>query len=431
MGDILVLSYVLLAWGLNLHEGMYTPRAFFLVAIAYVLIACVLIALPALKKKPNSLVPSITALVAGASVLLTLQYTSSPLLYPASSWFETAVHATNAVVLCITLLQSIALFPKIRSGLLGLATVTALALRLFIPIASPEPLVDVHSLSQQSAEHMRLGNNPYTAPMNDIYHGSFRTVEHYAYPPASLYPQFVGYVLFGDIRYALIAAEFLFVWILWIQLRKTRWPADKAFLLLLLFLYHPRGMFVLEQGWMEPMMLGAFSLTLLLLQRSKKMLAAVTYGWFLASKQSVLLLLLPYVIVEKRPWRWLMVAIAGLLTLIPFALWDMESLWNNGILFGQNTWLRTDSLSLGSFLHPYIGETGTHAMLFIGAAAAIALTLRFRRAGLPGFVSACVLTLFSILVLGSHAFCNFYYLAGGMLLTLFAVYDPKEYSVRA
>ena len=149
------------------------------------------------------------------------------------------------------------------------AVVAGFGLRLAMLVVSPSPVIDVFVQFQESAQHLLAGLNPYTVPFSDVYHGTHDYGYHalgYAYPPANLLLQTVAYGLAGDVRYGCIAAEIVVA----IALYRVARPAPGRLvpmLVVLLFLFHPRGLFVIEQGWTEPFIAGAFGLFLWLRDR--------------------------------------------------------------------------------------------------------------------------------------------------------------------
>src|SRR5262249_365127 len=131
----------------------------------------------------------------------------------------------------------------------------AFVLRALIPWGSPAPIIDVFVMFQESAQHALHGLNPYSTPVSDVYQGSQDFGYHiwgYAYLPTNLYAHVLAYAAFGDVRYGYVVAEAVCVGVLWWLGRHTG-QRVVAELVVLLFLFHPRGLFVLEQAWTEPL----------------------------------------------------------------------------------------------------------------------------------------------------------------------------------
>lgn len=420
VGDCLVLSYVLLGWAMHKNNGMYSPEALVLLCGSSLFFCGALL----VRKRKKQLLHTGLPLM-GLLVFFSLNMQSAPVLYLQLPWFERYVHAANMFFFLALPLVYVGLgnLTKLRSFLFRCAVFAAFLFRLLLPFASPAPQIDVFTITQDAAAHMLRGESPYSARLKDVYDGSTGSwgyvMEHYTYPPASLYPQLLAYDSTLDVRFALIAAEALFVCVLWRMFSSHRMRLH-AELSTLLFLYHPRSLFVLEQGWNEPLLLGALSLFLVLSIQKRSFLAAFVYGYFLALKQYLVFLFLPYFILERK---WKLIAVTLLTTgatLLPFLFWDPHGLLEQGILFQLQTPFRADSLSLPSFLHPFVGHTTKLLGMIVGLLAGAVSSFYFRRERLSGFLWAVTLTSFLLFLFGGQAFCNYYYFLGGLILLLLA-----------
>lgn len=421
-GDFLMLAYVLIGWGLNVSNGMYDAKAYMLMFGGFILLAMGIVLLHVRKTRASAL-PSLSVLLLGLLSFLSLNLTSlTPAMY--LRWTVYGNHFRTAIMVLLPIIPLLFVpwqpLMRVRPYAVFAIVLIAFAFRLVLPFASPEPIIDVFAMSQQSSRHLLQGRNPYVAHIRDVYEGRGReklgyVIKHYTYPPASLYPQAAAFALTGDVRYVFVAAEGIFLFILW-WLGRKRWPAELLQLLMLLFLFHPRGLFVLEHGWTEPLLLCSLALFVLLWSRNKRTAALMTYGYFLAIKQYTVFFALPLLILERNWRRLLLVALTALATFLPFALWDGKSLWEQGILFQFLAPYRPDSLSLANVLRPWVGELSMIWSTFTGATMTIMTSWLLRRHGMRGFLQACTLTFGAILVLGSWAFANYYYFLSGMIL---------------
>lgn len=430
-GDYFLLAYTVIGWGLNISNGRYAVSAYILMACALVLLTTGTIVWQMGKGSERTIPSSSTLLISLLSFLFLNLTASSSGLYVEWEAFERHFWTTNVVLLLLVpILYTPARFPaRLRSSLCWSIVAVAFTFRLLLPFASPAPNIDVFSMSQQSSQHLLSGRNPYLVHIRDVYEGMGQlgyVIKHYTYPPASLYPQVAVYAVARDVRYAFVLAEAIFLFILW-RLVRSRWPSPHVELLLLLFLFHPRGIFILEQSWIEPLLLASFALFVFLWSTARKTAALLTYGFFLALKQYTVFFILPFLLIlERRLSRLSTVALMGFLTLLPFAVWHWRSLWEQGLLFQLLAPFRDDSLSLGTLLLPWMGELG---MQWSGIPAVIVMigsSVLLRRQGMRGFLQACTLTLASILVLGSWAFANYYYFLSGLILLTAASLGRSE-----
>jgi len=312
------------------------------------------------------------------------------------------------------------------------AVAAGFALRLAMPVVSPSPVIDVFAQFQESAQHLLAGLNPYTVPFSDVYRGThdygYRTFG-YAYLPANILPQTVSYWLTGDIRYGCIAAEAMVA----VALYRIARPAPgrlAPMLVVLLFLFHPRGLYVIEQAWTEPFIAGAFALFLWLRDRTPGSLwPAAAYGYMLSLKQYLVYFVLHLFMIERRPKALAAAAATGFLTLVPFLVWNPASLFTYGVMFQLETPFRPDGLTVVTLLYRLFGFTaGKWLAALVGLAVGVYTYWRFIGLGLPGYLLAVTLTTYAIFLFGSQAFCNYYYLVSVLSLFVLAVHDRPEVS---
>lgn len=305
------------------------------------------------------------------------------------------------------------------------AIVAGFGLRLGMLAASPSPVVDVFVEFQESARNLLAGLNPYTVPVADVYHGTRDYGYHllgYAYLPGNLLLQTAAYALTGDFRYGCIAAEAVVA----SSLYRVARPATgrlAPMLIVILFLFHPRGLFVIEQGWTEPFVAGAFALFLWWRERRPESpWPAAAYGYLLSLKQYLVYFVLHLFMIERR-WKALAAAaVTALLTLVPFLIWDPVSFYTYGVRFQIQTTFRPDGLTIVALLYRLFGFTaGKWLAALVGFGVAAYTYTRFLRLGLTGYLLAVTLTTFSMFLFGSQAFCNYYYLVSVLCLFLLAV----------
>jgi hypothetical protein len=313
--------------------------------------------------------------------------------------------------------------PAVGRAVFVAGVAAGFGLRIWMLQASPAPVIDVFVEFQESAQHLLAGLNPYTVPVSDVYRGTqdygYRLFG-YAYLPANLYLQTAGYALTGDFRYACIAAEAVVA----IALYRVAGPGRRvAILLVLLFLFHPRGFFVIEQGWTEPFIAGAFALFLWLRDRRPQSLGpAAAYGYMLSLKQYLVYFVLHLFMIERRGRVLAVAAVTGFLTCLPFLVWDPPSFFTYAVRFQLETPFRPDGLTVVSLLYRLSGFTaGKWLAAIIGLGVGVLTYYRFRPLGLLGYLFAVTLTTFAIFLFGSQAFCNYYYLVSVLSLFLFAV----------
>jgi hypothetical protein len=302
-------------------------------------------------------------------------------------------------------------------ALVGLLIVHSL-LGVWVLRAAPDPGVDVCLFQRESAEALLRGDNPYSLTFADPYRDSARfygagvsqngrLTFGYPYPPLSLLLVAQAHLL-GDSRYAhLVAMTVAGVFVALAQRGRM------AFAAAALLLFTPRGFFVLEAGWTEPLAVLFLAATVLCACRGQQSLT-VPLGLLLATKQYLPLVLLATPLLRPARGSLLVkvVAVAALVTL-PLALWNLPAFVHSAVLLQLRQPFRPDALSC---LVPLsrLGYGTPPAWLGFLAAGAMAILMLRRCPRTPaGFAAATGLVLLAFFAFNKQAFCNYYHLVIG------------------
>ncbi len=297
------------------------------------------------------------------------------------------------------------------------------------------PLVDVWLFRESGAQALAHGANPYELFFQNIYgHDRFYgpgflqdgRVVVYPYPPLTALLDVPAEILLGDVRWLCVAAVIASA--AFVSRLGERPTAELAALLVL---FQPRTLYVAKVSWTEPVVLAAASAVLLALRRWSSRApagwgaAGAAFGLLLASKQYAPLLALPLALAAPRGGR----RKAGLLavglvaaTVAPFALWNARELWRDVVVAQFLQPFRMDALSWLVAWARWRGGTPSAAIGFAAAGLALAAGLRGpvspRRAAATAGAAFLLLLLFN-----KQAFCNYYWLAAGLLASASAVDD--------
>lgn len=300
------------------------------------------------------------------------------------------------------------------------------------------PFVDVWMFRQGGSQALLHGSNPYALEFPNIYGhdrfygpGALRDgkVIVYPYPPLQALADVPLFRLLGDVRWTSLAALVIAA-----LLVARLGPRPEAELAALLVLFQPRTLYVAEVSWTEPVVLAGWAAALLALRRWRAgaphgaLAAGLAAGLLLGSKQYAPLLALPLAFAAPRAgvWKAALLAVALVLaTFLPFALWDPRELWNDVAVAQLLQPFRMDALSwLAAWARWRGGDPPSAAIGFAGAAGALALGLRrrptLRQAALSAAAAFVVLVLFN-----KQAFCNYYWLAAGLLASASALGDGE------
>ncbi|MBW2294160.1 MAG: DUF2029 domain-containing protein [Deltaproteobacteria bacterium] len=304
-------------------------------------------------------------------------------------------------------------------------TLTLLFVQALVVFASPHPLIDVFVTNSAGVDFVLQGNNPYAMTYPDVYRGAYDFIPGFGYPPGALW-LLVPFRLLGDVRLASIGANVAsVVLLLWLMRRaghstRTGWIACLAWLAL------PISLFVLEQAWVDPILVP-FILGLMLAVSTRRWVAA---GALLAAligiKQYAVLLVLPSAVFAWRLGGRAALfratgatAIVLVLLIAPFALLDGDALYHQlaGTLFQRE--LRNDSLSIPAFIINALGRELPGAFLAaVTVASAIGFSAwlaRKEHVDEHDWLSAIVMTFAITFLFGKQAFCNYYYLLAALL----------------
>ena len=183
-------------------------------------------------------------------------------------WFNAGVIALAA----LALIGIVGLKPLARLWFPPLLAVH-FALGVWMIHASPTPAIDVVVVHREAIDAMSNGRSPYAINFENIYSpesgfynpeavAGNRVMFGYPYPPLNLLAAAPARWIAGDYRYAQLT-----VWIIAAALVGFMGPGMISKLAAVLLLMQPRGFFVLEQGWTEPLAMCMLALTLFAMAR--------------------------------------------------------------------------------------------------------------------------------------------------------------------
>jgi hypothetical protein len=300
---------------------------------------------------------------------------------------------------------------------------------------SPDAALDVHQFQQEGSKALLHLRNPYEMRVTSIYaddtpyYGPGVVKDHrltygFPYPPVSLILAMPGYALFGDVRYAMLAALIVSA-LLMALARNDRLSMAGAVTLLLT----PRVFYMIEGGWTEPLVLLTFSIAMLASIRRWRGLP-LAIGLFLATKQyTVILIPAIFLLAVDAPgdcrggnWRardWRRGAslatksiLAAAAFTLPMAMWDFREFWRSVVQWQFVQPFRTDALSYAAWTVRYLHHPPPPTWLAFAVlppAAALALWRCPRTRA--GFAAAVTFVLVVFFAMNKQAFCNYYFLA--------------------
>jgi hypothetical protein len=437
----LAASAIALGYSLHIANGTLHPKAITYLTWAVLFCGGAVLAprLPWLDAHPE--LPALLLLAGGLIFQFDLLLTSAPGIYSRVDtpqhdatyvkWLATAAVVAGSLVWNTTWSRRVSV-PALLA--------VHFALGLWMIHTSPDPFIDVYVFQRDGINELFAGRNPYAMTYPDIYGNSpvygdglsvqGRLTFGFPYPPLSLFLAIPGH-LFGDHRYSQLAAMTASG-----ALMAYARPGPLGAAAAALFLFTPRGLFVLEQGWTEPFLVLLLSATVFVACR-REALTPYLFGLFLVLKQYLVFVVPLAWLIVRRPLpgrnelgRWALTALAiGAAVSLPLALWNVSAFVKDVVTLQFDQPFRADSLSYAA----YAVRRGRGALptwlAFIAAFVAVGLSLLRAPRTPAGFASAVALTYFGFFAFNKQAFCNYYYFVLGALCCAIAAIGGKSASL--
>ncbi len=288
-------------------------------------------------------------------------------------------------------------------------------------ISLPDPQMDVYHWQQHTSEALLERHDPYELLLTPHYavpryyapgtlDASGRLTCALPYPPLSLLMVLPAFMLTGDIRYAQLAAIALSVVLIGLS-RSGRIATQAA----MLFLLTPRALFVLWNGWTEPLMVLNFSLVMFCACRWRKGLPWAL-GLFLITKQTAVwaVPLVPLLVEGPRRGKQLfwMAVKAGIVVAVinaPFVVWNFHQFVRAVVLLRVVPPFRADALTYLVWVYSLTGRIPPTWIGAIVGAAAVALVLWKAPRTPTGFAMGVTLVTTLFFAFSKQAFANYYY----------------------
>jgi hypothetical protein len=326
-----------------------------------------------------------------------------------------------------------------RTRVVGMSLVLALhfALGVWLLHASPNPYIDTYIFQRDAVDALLRGRNPYAIDYPNIYPDASaygigvlvngRLQFGYPYTPLPLLFATIGKLFGEDFRYSQLFAMTLSGGLI----AALGWWNRIALLAATLFLFTPRGFFVIEQSWIEPYIVCLVAAVALAARRGRRATPWLT-GLLLVVKQ-YMFVLLPLVWLLPKPkaersWKSFIgtAAISGAAVSLPLILIQPKPFVDSVVVLQFVQPFRPDALSFAAYWAALGSEPVPQYALFIAAACAIGLTLWRSPRTAAGFCGAVSLTYLSFFELAKQAFCNYYYFVIGALCCAIAAATRGE-----
>lgn len=287
--------------------------------------------------------------------------------------------------------------------------------------ASPEPIIDVHSISTIGSDYFFKGLNPYEQVYPDILKSRYGYNAGYVYWPLVLLSHGISRYLLGDVRYIYILCHLLTVIFIMLIGKKLNHHERFYFPLSLIWLSFPVSLFVLEQTWTEPLVIVMFLISSWFLLVKKPLVSAVFIGLLCGVKQYNIFFAIIFIAFIFKNHTLFKTLVSGiiigsvfLLIMAPFHLWNPDAFVQKTIYEMLAYEIRIDALSWVAWLKRFYNFTpsGIFYMAVYGTTTAMAILWIFiqKRATLFHYYLSLILVYGIVFLFGKQAFCNYYYL---------------------
>jgi hypothetical protein len=437
---------VTMALALAVSSGMLDPWALALVSLAGV--SAFAAARMGLRGEPGGGRRAVVALLSAglaASVAHNAVFLPGATVDPARlGAFRPALVVAGVAVAALFWRSTSAWLARARFGAL---VVAATVLGAAVIRASPAPGIDVWHCQQLGALALLDGRNPYTVAYPNIYGPGTPFIDPSLLSPdgrlllANPYPPLLLLLdapaaLVGDARWAMLAAVAASA----LLVRRLGRGSIESELAAALLLLQPQAFLVLELAWTEPVALAGLLAAALAVARVRQSAgedrAASVREWLLpglagafaaSTKQYAALLLVPLLLAlpsRLRPRAFSVAAGGTLAVAVPFLLWDPRAFVRGVVEFQIRQPFRTDALSWPAAVVSAGGPRLPSWPAFIVAAAVLFLTLRRTVTPAQAVLSAAT-TWIAFVAFNKQAFCNYYWLAVGLLCAAVALLSAE------
>ena len=336
----------------------------------------------------------------------------------------------------VVLLKTFKIIASVMIGLL-------LWIQLLIPSYSPHPIIDVFAWNSSAVDFFLSGKNPYTQTYADINHGVYSIKPAFVYFPGILFWLAPFKAAFGDVRFGFIAAQCLTVFSQFRIVRRRAIDSTSmtfAWLLPIIWLTFPVTYFVLEQSWIDTLLITITFLIVDAMDLRRWNWAGILLGLVFTMKQyafviSFFALLRIWQLTDFRQAvkSFFLGVVSFGAIVFPFAYWDWQSFIEMTIRSHTNASIRLDSLGMTAFMSRKWGivfpRSAQIAVTALGLLLGIAAILKDPLKKMDRLASALFLSYGCAFLFGQWAFCNYHYLLFSFLLLYLATAVPDSHLV--
>lgn len=300
----------------------------------------------------------------------------------------------------------------------------AIILRILMVVSSPSPYIDVFDKLTTSSKMILRGVSPYSIVYKEMYKGI--VPDAFVHFPGIFVFLTPAYYIFGDIRFAYIFFDILVVLLM---LRMSdRKNAEFCKVISMLYLFNPISLFVLEQSWLEPLMLGLVFLTGYLYIKNSKLIS-LSLGLLMCTKIILFPIGLLAFLLNKVNKKYVLLSFLVILVfLLPFLIFDIQNFLydifytffdksrNSAPLNLALTFWNLIKALLGIDLYKYSELKKILFVISIFMFVFPFFSLNFKKISLSYFYYLMAFSYFGFYFFSFQAFANYYFFISNLLL---------------
>jgi hypothetical protein len=299
--------------------------------------------------------------------------------------------------------------PRLAAVALFGTWLAAVAARLVVVQRDLPPTFDVPLFQLEAAQRLVAGLNPYAV----------RSMAAYPYGPIAAVGAAAGQV-FGDPRLTQIVADVVIAAGLFVIARGTLGVRCAA-LLGSSWLWHGSALFVIWQGFPEPLLAALLMLAIVAMEshlQRRTPVAGVLLGLAAATKQFGVLVA-GFALVRRGPSRsaGLIALATGIAVSLPFLVLDAGLFVEGTLVIHAEEPSRGFALNLLPLLGPIVGTISPVAAPILGAVAGILVAFVSRRRS-TSWIEGSVVGLLVFCVFGGISFVNYYVVPLALVLAM-------------
>jgi hypothetical protein len=304
---ILLLGWSFLGFGGAITGGHYSNPAIGLIVIGTGLLLLVTFG-------PETSIPRWTREAAAAALATAVA---------AATVFPAGIYGTGAplilsraltLVAAMTVFVSWWLLPRFLTRAAYFAIFLMVIAGVAMILSSPKPPIDVWYMLQAAAHGLSHGRNIYTVKWTSGVPGEFSN--GFAYLPGAAVLLWPFHVVFGDVRFGLLAAMAA-TSLLMVRFGRPGLGRVAACLILI----YPRGLYGIEQSWVDPLLLLTICVMVVAMLRGRRGWAVVAFALCLFCKQQAWILVPLAALWKEFGWKRTLASAGGALVLmVPWAV---------------------------------------------------------------------------------------------------------------